>query len=131
VGYEDMLALARAGAAVLMPHSVEHARDAGVNVHVRSSFNDETGTLLSPEAPDRPLVGLAHGRSDDAGWVTLVGTDAESNAERALDALVGAGIDGRPGGIGERSARFRVHADRIPDALRSLHREFFETEADA
>jgi aspartate kinase len=131
VSYEDMLALATAGAAVLMPHSVEHARDARVKVHVRSSFNDEPGTWLIPETPDRPLVGLGHGEADDEGWVTLVGTEAKANTDRALKTLVDAGIDGRPGGADNRRARFRVHAERIPDALRSLHREFFEPEAEA
>ena len=37
VGFEDMLGLAEAGAAVLKPHSIAYARDAGVAVHVRSS----------------------------------------------------------------------------------------------
>jgi len=131
VSYEDMLALAKAGAAVLMPHSVEHARDANVKVHVRSSFSDEPGTWLTPEAADRPLVGLGHGRANGECWVTLVGTEAEASAERALKTLVDGGIDGRPGGSGGRTARFRVHAERIPDALRSLHREFFESEGAA
>lgn len=129
IGYEDMLALAQAGAAVLMPHSVEHARDASVKVHVRSSFNTEPGTWLTPEAPDMPLVGLAHGRSGEEGWVTLVGTEAQANADRALKTLVVGGIDGRSGGCDGRSARFRVHSERIPEGLRLLHREFFESEA--
>lgn len=128
VGYDDMLALARAGAAVLMPHSVEHARDSGVEVHVRSSFNAEPGTWVRADAPDRPLVGLAHGKAGDEGRVTLVGSEAEENADRAVKALVNHGIDVRHGDPADRMARFRVHVERIPDALRSLHREFFESE---
>lgn len=128
VGYDDMLALAEAGATVLMPHSVEHARDSGVRVHVRSSFSEEAGTWIVGDAPDRPLVGIAYGKDGEEGWVTLVGTEAKKSAERAVQVLTSTGIDGRPGETGERLARFRVHVERIPDALRSLHREFFEME---
>lgn len=128
VGYEDMLALAEAGAAVLMPHSVEHARDANVRVHVRSSFSEEPGTWLTSDAPSRDLVGIAHGKSGEEGWVTLVGTAAPDRSARAVEVLITAGIDGRAGDRGERMARFRVHVERIPDALRSLHQEFFESE---
>lgn len=129
VGYEDMLALARAGAAVLMPHSVEHARDAGVKVHVRSSFNAEPGTWLTSEAPDRPLVGLADEKAGEVGMVTLVGTEAAASIDRAMKTLTDSGVDVRRGTPADRMARLRVHVERIPDALRSLHEEFFESEA--
>ncbi len=129
LGYEDMLALAEAGAAVLMPHSVEHARDSAVEVHVRSSFTSDPGTWLTSDAPERPLVGLAHEKLGEEGLVTLVGSEASANAERALKSLTSSGIDGRRGDPAQRMARFRVHVERIPDALRSLHQEFFESEA--
>lgn len=128
VGYEDMLALARAGAAVLMPHSVEHARDSLIRVHVRSSFSDEPGTWLVPDAPERDLVGIAQAKRGEEGVVTLVGRTAPKHRDHAMDVLLAAEIDGRPGDPEERMARFRVHVERIPDALRSLHREFFESE---
>lgn len=127
VGYEDMLAMARAGAAVLMPHSVEHAHDSVVKVHVRSSFTSEDGTWMVPEAPERDLVGIAHSKNGDVGVVTLVGRTAGENREQALGALSESGIDGRLGATYERMAQFRVHVERIPDALRSLHGEFFES----
>lgn len=129
IAYEDMLALAEAGAAVLMPHSVEHARDSDVRVHVRSSFGEEPGTWLTADAAGLDLVGIAHGKSGEEGWVTLVGKAAPGSSERAIEVLTAAGIDGRAGEAGERMARFRIHVERIPDALRSLHQEFFETEA--
>lgn len=43
---EEMLELAAAGAKVLDVRAVEYARRHGVTIHVRSSFNNNTGTLV-------------------------------------------------------------------------------------
>ncbi|MBH0110857.1 aspartate kinase [Salinibacterium sp. NG22] len=43
---EEMLELAAAGAKVLDVRAVEYARRHGVTIHVRSSFNNKTGTLV-------------------------------------------------------------------------------------
>ena len=43
---EEMLELAGAGAKVLYIRAVEYARRHGVTLHVRSSFNNNTGTLV-------------------------------------------------------------------------------------
>ncbi|MBW7857732.1 MAG: aspartate kinase [Leptonema sp. (in: Bacteria)] len=47
--YEEMLELARLGAGVLLSRSVELASIYGVTLHVRSSFNNEPGTLVVTE----------------------------------------------------------------------------------
>ncbi len=49
VAYEEMMELASAGAKVLHPRSVELAKKYNVPVYVKSSFNDETGTLVTKE----------------------------------------------------------------------------------
>lgn len=49
IAYEEMLELARLGAGVLHSRSVELASKFGVTLHVRSSFNNATGTLVVPE----------------------------------------------------------------------------------
>ena len=46
VSYEEMLEMASLGSKVLQIRSVEFAKKYGVVVHVRSSFNDNTGTLV-------------------------------------------------------------------------------------
>lgn len=46
VSYEEMLELAASGAGVLQMRSVEFARNHGVVIHCRSSFNDLTGTIV-------------------------------------------------------------------------------------
>jgi aspartate kinase len=48
ISYDEMLELARLGAAVLHSRSVEFAKKYGVWLHVRSSFNYEKGTIVKP-----------------------------------------------------------------------------------
>jgi len=49
ITYEEMLELASSGAKVLQQRSVEIAKRYGVPVYVRSSFNNERGTLVTKE----------------------------------------------------------------------------------
>ena len=56
ISYEEMLELASLGAKVLQIRSVEIAMKYGVRVHVRSSFNDSTGTIVTKE--DAALEGV-------------------------------------------------------------------------
>lgn len=61
---EEMLELAAAGAKVLYIRAVEYARRHGVTLHVRSSFNNTEGTIVSTptdgETMEEPIIaGLA------------------------------------------------------------------------
>jgi aspartate kinase len=57
ISYEEMLELASLGAKVLQIRSVEIAMKYNVPVHVRSSFNDQPGTLVTNE--DAALEAMA------------------------------------------------------------------------
>ena len=52
ITYDEMLEMARAGAKVLHPRSVELAKKYNVPVYVKSSFTDEGGTLVTREERD-------------------------------------------------------------------------------
>jgi aspartate kinase len=56
ISYEEMLELASLGSKVLQIRSVEFAKKYGVVVHVRSSFNDNPGTLVMKEDADMEAV---------------------------------------------------------------------------
>ena len=49
LSYEEMFELASLGAQVLQPRSIEFAMKFGVPIHVRSSFSDKKGTIISRE----------------------------------------------------------------------------------
>ncbi|MGA7124191.1 MAG: aspartate kinase [Polyangiaceae bacterium] len=76
ISYEEMLELASLGAKVLQIRSVEIAMKYNVPVHVRSSFNDQPGTLVTKE--DAALEGVVvSGVAYDKGEarVHVVGVD--------------------------------------------------------
>lgn len=76
ISYEEMLELASLGAKVLQIRSVEIAMKYNVSVHVRSSFNDQPGTIVTKE--DAALEGLVvTGIAYDKGEarVHVVGVD--------------------------------------------------------
>lgn len=67
VSYEEMLELAATGARVLQLRSVEFARNHGVAIHVRSSFNDNPGTIVKEADPTMEqaiISGVAHDTSE-------------------------------------------------------------------
>ncbi len=49
ISYEEMFELASLGTQVLQPRSIEFAMKFGVPIHVRSSFSDKGGTIISRE----------------------------------------------------------------------------------
>ena len=63
ISYDEMLELASLGALVLQPRSVEVARQYGVVLHVRTSFNNNPGTVVREvEEMEKEIVvsGVAH-----------------------------------------------------------------------
>ena len=74
VSYEEMLELSASGAKVLMLRSVEYARNYGVPIHVRSSFDEEPGTWVKEEderMEQAIISGIAHDTSE--AKVTILG----------------------------------------------------------
>ncbi|HVN60770.1 MAG TPA: aspartate kinase [Gaiellaceae bacterium] len=74
VSYEEMLELSASGGKVLMLRSVEFARSHGVRIHVRSSFSDTEGTLVTSqeELMEQPIIsGIAHDTSE--AEITILG----------------------------------------------------------
>jgi aspartate kinase len=93
--YEEMLEMAASGARVLQLRSVEYARNHGVRIHCRSSFEDGPGTLVVSELEtmEQPFV-TAVTHSDGEARVTLTGVrDEPGVAGRIFTALAGAGVN--------------------------------------
>ena len=67
ISYDEMLELASLGAKVLQIRSVEFAKKYDVDVHVRSSFNDNQGTMVTKEDKDMEAVlvsGIAYDKNE-------------------------------------------------------------------
>ncbi len=93
--FEEMLEMSASGARVLQLRSVEYARNHGVRIHCRSSFEDRPGTwvLTEEETMERPLV-TAVTHSTDEARVTLTGLPDEPGvAGRVMTALAEANVN--------------------------------------
>jgi aspartate kinase len=95
VSFEEMLEMAASGAGVLQLRSVEYARNHGVRIHCRSSFEDSPGTVIVSEGEtmEQPLI-TAVTHSTAEARVTLTGVpDAPGAAARIFKALAEANVN--------------------------------------
>jgi aspartate kinase len=95
VSFEEMLEMSASGAGVLQLRSVEYARNHGVTIHCRSSFDDGPGTVVQDEelTMERPLVtAVTHSTSE--ARITLLGLpDRPGIAAAVMGALAGANVN--------------------------------------
>jgi len=95
VSFEEMLEMASSGAGVLQLRSVEYARNHGVRIHCRSSFDDAPGTVVVGEdvTVEQPSI-TAVTHSTGEARVTLVGVpDTPGVAGRIATALAEANVN--------------------------------------
>ncbi|MGI8589728.1 MAG: aspartate kinase [Nakamurella sp.] len=97
ITYEEMLEMAAAGAKVLMLRCVEYARRYHVPVHVRSSYSDNAGTMVTGSMEDLTveqalITGVAHERGEAKVTVAEV-PDHPGVAARIFRTIADAEID--------------------------------------
>jgi aspartate kinase len=95
VSFEEMLEMSASGAGVLQLRSVEYARNHGVRIHCRSSFEDGPGTVVvsERETMEHPLI-TAVTHSTEEARVTLLGVpDEPGTAGRIFGALADANVN--------------------------------------
>ena len=98
VSFEEMLEMAASGAKVLQLRAVEYARNHGVRVHCRSSFEDGPGTFVRSEEEieetmERPLVtAVTHSREEARVTLTRL-PDRPGVAGRVMTVLADAGVN--------------------------------------
>ncbi|MGH3728293.1 MAG: aspartate kinase [Micromonosporaceae bacterium] len=97
VTYEEMLELAASGAKVLHLRSVEYARQTELPIHVRSSYSNKPGTIVTGSVEDLSveqamITGVAHDRSE-AKITVLAVPDEPGEAARIFQAVTDAEIN--------------------------------------
>jgi aspartate kinase len=98
VSFEEMLEMSASGAGVLQLRSVEYARNHGVRLHVRSSFDDGAGGIGTvivgeEETVEQPLI-TAVTHSTEEARVTLKGVpDIPGIAGRIATVLAEANVN--------------------------------------
>jgi aspartate kinase len=127
--FEEMLEMSASGAGVLQLRSVEYARNHGVTIHCRSSFEDGPGTVVQDEemTMERPLVtAVTHSTSE--ARITLLGLpDRPGIAAAVLGALAAANVNvdmiiqNEPASEGHLAdMSFTVPRDDLQSALEAL-----------
>jgi aspartate kinase len=95
VSFDEMLEMAASGAGVLQLRAVEYARNHGVKIHCRSSFDDAPGTVVAAEhetVEEAFITAVTHSTSE--AMVTLVGVpDEPGAAARIFGALAGGDVN--------------------------------------
>jgi aspartate kinase len=129
VSFEEMLEMAASGAGVLQLRSVEYARNYGIPIHCRSSFDEGPGTFVLDEdqTMERPLV-TAVTHSTAEARVTLTGLpDRPGIAAAVLGALAAANVNvdmiiqNEPQTEGHKAdMSFTVPRDDLPVAREAL-----------
>ncbi|MDP9345349.1 MAG: aspartate kinase [Actinomycetota bacterium] len=129
VSFEEMLEMAASGAGVLQLRSVEYARNHGVRIHCRSSFDDSAGTVVvsQEETVEHPLI-TAVTHSLGEARITLTGVpDTPGVAGRVTTALAVANVNidmiiqNEPASVGARAEMsFTVPRDDVHTAHQAL-----------
>jgi aspartate kinase len=94
ISYDEMLEMASLGAKVLQIRSVEFAMKYNVPIHVRSSFNEEVGTMVVSEDANMEKVvvsGVTHNKNEARITLKKV-PDTPGIASRILSPVSEAGI---------------------------------------
>jgi aspartate kinase len=121
VSYDEMLEMASLGSKVMQSRAVEFAKKFGVNFEVRSSFNDESGTLVKEETSGMEKVvirGVSVDRRQAKVTVNRV-PDRPGVASRIFTAIAGAGINvdmivQNVSADGSTDISFTTHSDELP-----------------
>jgi aspartate kinase len=95
VSFEEMLEMAASGAGVLQLRSVEYARNHGVKIHCRSSFDAEPGTFVVAEGEtmEQPLITAVTHTVQEAR-ITLTGVpDTPGAAAHIFEAMAAGNIN--------------------------------------
>ena len=126
VSYDEMLELASLGAGVMHSRSIEFAKKFSVPIHVRSSFSDQPGSMITerPEAVGQAVSGASLVKNE--ARVTLLGVPDKPGTSLALFSKIAAKnvsvdmIVQNVGAEAKADISFTVPKDELPTTLRAV-----------
>lgn len=119
--YNAALQMASHGAKVLYAPTVAPAMEAGIDIEIKNTFAPEGKyTVIGKEGP-KGWIGVA----SEADTITVVG-QGEDGAPRAEKALLKEGISALSIKETEAGVELKVRQKVLEQALRALHRAFFQ-----
>ncbi len=126
ISYDEMLELASLGAGVMHSRSIEFAKKFDVAIHVRSSFADVPGTMITaqPESRDQPVCGATLVKNE--ARVTIEGVPDKPGTSLAVFSEIAAkniSVDMIVQNVGADSKAdisFSVLQDDLPATLQAV-----------
>eukprot|EP01047_Picozoa_sp_COSAG01_P000146 COSAG01_NODE_2_length_63927_cov_1357.611941_31_plen_409_part_00 len=123
ISYDEMLDLASLGAKVLHPRAVETAKINNIELHVRSSFSNETGTIVKEASNmelNKPVTGIAVNKNE--AIISIIGVENKPGiAGHIFTSLAEENINVdiiiqnvKYGNL--NSISFSIHEDELPEA---------------
>ena len=94
ISYDEMLELASLGAGVMHGRAIEFGKKYNVTIHVRSSMDDSTGTLITHEVPQMEGIVVSGATSQkDLAKIALIGLkNTPGNAAGVFAHLAGSNV---------------------------------------
>ncbi len=126
VSYDEMLELASLGAGVMHNRSIEFAKKFSVPIHVRTSFSDVPGTMITalPEAEEQAVGGAALAKNEARVTILAVpdkpGTSLEIFSKIAGQAISVDMIVQNVGADGIADISFSVLTDDLRQTLKAV-----------
>ncbi len=126
VSYDEMLELASLGAGVMHSRSIEFAKKFSVPIHVRSSFSDQPGSMITerPEAAGQAVSGASLVKNE--ARVTLLGVPDKPGTSLSLFSKIAAKnitvdmIVQNVGAEAKADISFTVPKDELPTTLKAV-----------
>ena len=127
ISYEEMLEMASSGSKVMQSRSVEFAKKFGVVFEVRSSFNNNPGTIVQEETEDMENVvvrGVSVEKNQAKVTIRQV-PDRPGTASRIFQALAGANVIVdmivQSDSVGDTNdISFTLNKDELPKTVKAL-----------
>lgn len=124
ISYDEVIALAELGTEVRQLRAVKYAREHGIPLHLRSSFHDEPGTLVTRDGGRPGVSCLSVRKAGPDAFVSLVGRRlGPAHLARALAA--GAPFGAARSAVSPASITLKAAAAAGEPLLKALHSEFF------
>ncbi|HAT72780.1 MAG TPA: hypothetical protein DCS63_08185 [Elusimicrobia bacterium] len=126
ISYAEVIALAGLGAEVRQLRAITYAKRYSIPLHLRSSFHDEPGTMVTADGGKPGVTCLSIKREGRLALVSAVGRGLRRvDADKTLDAARAAGLRAACRSVTGRAITLVIAAPEGEDLLRALHTALF------
>jgi aspartate kinase len=127
ISYAEVIALAGLGAEVRQLRAVKYAKEHSIPLHLRSSFHDEPGTMITARGGKPGAACLSLKREGATALVSVIGRELRrAHSEKALKTAAAAGIRASEKILSSKNSfSLQVPAPDGEKLLRAIHAEFF------